>query len=314
MKKTFPFILFFFTVGIAFPWGFWGHKKINRMAVFTLPPGMIGFYKHNIDYLIERSVAADKRRHSDKEEAPKHYIDLDHYGAHPFDSIPKRWNDAVARYSEDSLKAHGIVPWQIEKLMFRLTEAFKNKDADKILYLSADLGHYIADAHVPLHCTRNYNGQLTGQTGIHGFWETRLPELYGDSYEFFTGRAHYIDHPLNEAWNMVRGSSSALDSVLNFEAELNRTFPSDQKYSYENKAAKNVKVYSEEYSRAYNQKLNGMVERRMQAAVSSLGNFWYTAWVNAGQPDLDKLLNKGGLEERENNMDTLRISIEGHED
>jgi hypothetical protein len=58
-------------------------------------------------------------------------------------------------------------------MLNRLTRAFKEHDRERILRYSADLGHYIGDAHVPLHCTRNYNGQLSGQHGIHGFWESR---------------------------------------------------------------------------------------------------------------------------------------------
>ena len=32
-----------------------------------------------------------------------------------------------------------------------------------------------------------------------------------------------------------------------------------------------------------------MVERRMRLAIISVASFWYTAWVNAGQPDLTDL-------------------------
>ncbi len=62
-------------------------------------------------------------------------------------------------------------------MLARLTTAFKNKDPAKILKLSAELGHYIADFHVPLHASSNHNGQYTNQKGIHGFWESRIPEL-----------------------------------------------------------------------------------------------------------------------------------------
>lgn len=153
----------------AYTWGFFAHKKINQLAVFTLPPEMITFYKKHIDYLSEHAVDADKRRHAVKDEACRHYIDIDHYGKSPFDSVPKYWKDAVKKYSEDTLKEYGIVPWHIETMMYRLTQAFKDENVDRILYLSANIGHYIADAHVPLHTTKNYNGHLTNQKGIHAF-------------------------------------------------------------------------------------------------------------------------------------------------
>jgi hypothetical protein len=36
----------------------------------------------------------------------------------------------------------------------------------EILFIAADLGHYIADAHMPLHTSDNHDGQLTDQKGI----------------------------------------------------------------------------------------------------------------------------------------------------
>ena len=110
---------------------------------------MINFYKINIEYITENAVSPDKRRYAVKEEGPRHYIDIDHYGKSPFDSMPRKWNDAVRKYTEDTLQAYGIVPWHIEKMTRRLEEAFRQGTVDRILRLSADLGHYVSDAHVP---------------------------------------------------------------------------------------------------------------------------------------------------------------------
>lgn len=273
-------------------WGFYGHKRINRMAVFTLPPEMFGFYKNHIEYITEHAVDPDMRRYSIKEEAPRHYIDIDHYGPNCFDSVPRFWKKAVAKYTEDTLQAYGIVPWWIDVMTYRLTEAFRAGDVDKILRYSAELGHYVGDAHVPLHTTENYNGQMTNQVGIHGFWESRVPELLGDNYDYFVGRSYYIESPINTAWEIVQVSHSEVDSVLTLEAKLNAATPADRKYAFENRGNTTVKTYSEEYTKAYNDQLNDMAERRMRAAIIMLGSYWYTAWVNAGQPDLSKLENK----------------------
>lgn len=277
---------------MVFSWGFFAHKRINRMAVFTLPPGMIGFYKKHIDYITEHAVDPDKRRVAVEGEEEKHYIDLDHYGEDPFQIVPSQWKEAVNKFTEDTLRAYGIVPWHIDKMIYRLTEAFKEEDMDKILHVSADLGHYVGDSHVPLHTTENYNGQLTNQKGIHGFWESRIPELKAEDYDYFVGRAKFIEKPIDLAWNAVRGSFSAKDSVLKFEAELNSTFPSDRKYSYESRGQQMLRVYSEEYTNEYNRMLNGMVERRLRSSIIAVGSLWYTAWVNAGQPDLSRLDNR----------------------
>lgn len=287
MKKTVLIIILQFIFINGFSWGFFGHKLINRMAVFTLPEGLLLFYKSNIEFITDHAPDPDKRRYTVPEEACRHYVDLDHYELTvPIDTVPKYWKDAVAKYTEDTLNAYGIVPWHINTMKYRLTEAFKEKDVDKILKLSADIGHYIADANVPLHATENYNGQFTGQNGIHGLWESRLPELFSENYDFFVGRAVYAADVQGLAWKASEGSFAAKDSVLLFEKQLSASFPSDQKYSMEQKGQTQVKVYSRSYAEAYHRQLAGQVERRMRSSVLAVGTIWYTCWVDAGQPDL----------------------------
>ncbi len=269
------------------------------MAVFTLPPELITFYKSNIEFITEHAVDPDKRRYAAAGEAPRHYIDIDHYahdGEDPFKVVPKQWNDAVAKFSEDTLQAYGIVPWHLEIMVERLTRAFRDKDVDRILRVSSDLGHYVGDAHVPLHTTENYNGQLTNQYGIHGFWESRIPELVAEEWDYFVGKAEYIEKPLDKAWITVEASHRAVDSVLQFEKQLTEEFDEDKKYSFENRGAVIMKVYSEEFTLAYNKMLDGMVERRMQSAIHTVGSFWYTAWIKAGKPDLSDLTEKSASE------------------
>ena len=291
MNRNLKIIVFFlFLSSILYssiPWGFYAHKRVNRYAVFTLPEELVGFYKKHIDHLTEHAVDADKSRYAIKEEAPRHYIDIDHYGENPFQEMPKKWSDAVEKFSEDTLLAYGIVPWHIQKVYNRLVKAFEEKDIDYILKNSADLGHYVSDAHVPLHTTENYNGQLTNQKGIHAFWESRLPELFADDYDYLVGTAEYQYSVLDVAWKAVESSFNSLDSVLLFEKELSLEFEQDKQYSYEKRGTKTIKVKSADYSLAYHTKLDGMVERRLKLSIISIGNLWYSAWVDAGQPIIE---------------------------
>lgn len=275
-------------------WGFFGHENINRLAVFTLPAEMNGFYKKNIHYIVEASVNPDKRRYAVAEEGPRHYIDLD-----DFDSIailPRYWSEAVKKIGEDSLMKNGIVPWHTYTMFLRLREAFMLGDPDRILRISSELGHYVADAHVPLHTTSNHNGQKTDQHGIHGLWESRLPELFYKDYDFFVGRAKYVPDVQKLMWDVVAQSHACVDSVLAFEKQLANEEAS-RKYSFETRAKQTIKVYSFRYSKLYHSRLQGMVERRMRASISTVGNLWYTAWVDAGQPDLKKLMDYKPTEE-----------------
>lgn len=342
-------------------WGFFAHKRINRLAVFTLPPEMMVFFKPNIDWLTDHAVDPDMRRYASKVEAPRHYIDLDVYGTPPFDNLPRQWADAMMQYTDvwivtdagdtvqvfgrqkpvpenlarpykdfyfrqllprfyedeemldaDSLNAflqqneiplrakaaffrehlseHGIVPWHLQKMQRDLTEAFRQRNTKRILRICADMGHYIGDAHVPLHTTSNYNGQQTGQHGIHGFWESRVPELFADEeYDFFVGKPDYIANPADYFWQAVFDSHSMVDSVLVMERNLSSSFPADRQMCPDMRNGRSVMAPCRDYAAAYQTALQGMMERRMRAAIHATGSAWYTAWVDAGQPDLSKM-------------------------
>jgi hypothetical protein len=316
--------LFLFAASLLIPihcfcWGFYAHQKINYQAVFLLPPQMLRFYKPHLQFLSDHAVDPDKRRYVVEQEGPRHYIDLDHYGSYPFDSLPRRWNEAVARYTEDTLQRYGIAPWWLQVMHHRLVAAFKERRTAHILKLSAEIGHYMADIHVPLHASTNHNGQLTGQHGIHGFWESRLPELLAErEWNFFIGRAGYIPDPGHFIWQRVLESARAADTVLRYERELSAAFPADQKFAFETRNGTVVRQYSSAFATAYDRKLKGMVERRMRQSIEAVASFWFTAWVDAGQPDLGTLLGKEFGEKDEKEFEELNRawkinSIKGRE-
>ena len=346
------FCLIFFSFKIS-DWGFYAHAKINRLAVFTLPSDLIGFYKKHLDYIEREAVGPDKRRYASKHEAVRHYVDLDIWGTFPFDDLPRNWVNALISKTEiysisnegdstqitesqlldstsyrpffinqilknyyeeewiidcdslnsilktpnnncekvigiDKLSEHGILPWHLQSMQKKLTKAFENGDVDRILRHSADFGHYIGDAHVPLHTTKNYNGQLTNQRGIHGFWESRLPELYADSdYDFWVGQAEYISDKEEFYWNIVLESHQLVDSVLLIEKDLSEIFPKEQQYCVEERNAILVKTPCPAYAKAFHERMDGMVEKRMRESIFAIGCAWYTAWIDAGSPDLD---------------------------
>lgn len=270
------------------------------MAVFTLPPELFPLYKAHIEYITEHAPDADKRRYAVEGEAENHYIDLDRYytgKGNLFDTLPMKWEQAVAKFTEDTLRSHGILPWNLEKVFYHLVKAYREKNLEQILKYSADIGHYVGDAHVPLHTTRNYNGQLTGQYGIHGFWESRLPELFADNYDYFVGKAQYIAYPPEVIWTAVLESFSLKDTVLLLERKLHDDFSPDAIYSVETRGRTTLKVYSYEYATAYHTLLEGMVEQRMRSSILRLGSFWYSAWVKAGKPDVKEIMNQSVHEE-----------------
>lgn len=267
-------------------WGFYAHKRINHQAIFILPPPLIGFYKQHLAYITAHAIDPDQRRYVNPEEAPRHYIDIDVFGDSAIYTMPHYWKDAVAKFTEDTLKAYGIVPWYVQLMKYRLTQAFRERDVEEILKLSADMGHYVADANVPLHTTENYDGQMTGQKGIHGLWESRIPELYGKDFDLWTGRAFYLVSPKEAIWAAVTQAHEAVDSVLSIEKNLLEHFPGDKIYSRELRNGKSTQVYSRHFCKVYQRKMHGMVQRQMRRAISLVASFWYTCWVDAGQPTL----------------------------
>jgi hypothetical protein len=270
-------------------WGFFAHTQINRFAIFTLPTGINRFYKSNIQYISDHAVDADKRRYADTAEAPRHYLDVELYEK-DIDSIPTKWDDAVEKYGIANLNKNGILPWQIQVSYRKLVNAFKTRDSARILIYSSYLGHYIGDAHVPLHTTHNHNGQLTNQVGIHAFWESRLPELFANEYKYVVGKARYIENPLSESWKIIKHTHSLVDSVLSCEAMVSASHPSYKKYSFSRRKHLVLKQYARGYSKAYHNAMNKMVERQMRASILAIGSFWYSAWVDAGQPKLENMV------------------------
>jgi hypothetical protein len=307
MRGCFILLVILCLAESGFCWGFFAHKRINRYAVFLLPAEMLLFYKKNLLLIEEHAVDPDKRRYLIKEEGPRHYIDLDHYGRYPFFSLPRKWSDAVVACNEDSLYKYGIVPWWTQVMLNRLTEAMQKKEIFKILKLSAELGHYVADAHVPLHASSNHNGQLTGQQGIHGFWESRIPELLADEeWDFVLGKGNYLKDPERYIWDCVFQSAAAADTVLKAERWLSLQFATDKKYAFEERNGKVVRQYATLYTRSYDKILRGMVERRMQESVNAVASFWITAWVQAGQPNLAALADLSFSAEEKAAFDLLQ--------
>lgn len=268
-------------------WGFFAHKLINQHAVHTLPAELAVFYKKHIQLITEKAIDPDKRCYIDTLESPRHFIDIDNYDQGQIDSIPIHWSQAKEKYQERQLRAHGIIPWQIQFTYQKLVQAFRNKELQAIIRHSADLGHYLADAHVPLHTTSNYNGQFTGQIGIHAFWESRIPEMFAKRYNLLVGKATYIKSPLDTAWLIVKESHARVADVLEIERQLAREFPKDRQRGFIKRNNVLVATYSDAYSEKYHERMQGMVEQRMRASIRRIGSFWFSAWVDAGQPTLD---------------------------
>lgn len=298
-KWTISLVLFLAMIGLS-SWGFLVHRTVNQIAIYNLPEPLRTYFHQDKSYLVSNAPRPDTRRNTDKTEATKHFIDIEKFGPNAANNMPLDWASAVKKYSEDTLKEYGWGPYNVIMQLDHLTNAFKSGNQDSILFYAADLGHYIGDLHVPLHTTINYDGQLTGQKGLHAMWESTIPELAMNQYQLFNShKATYLKDPALSIWQAVRKANSLLPAMLAIEKEVSIQFTPETKYQIKMWYGKETKAYTKEFAAAYAQGLGPTINAQLIASANLITDFWYTAWVNAGKPNLatTRALNSGLEEE-----------------
>lgn len=290
LKKFALTVLITSVLIISTGWGFLVHKTVHQLAVYELPEAMLPFFYQQMDYLVTHAPRPDMRRNEDSTEATKHFIDLEMFGDRAAAKMPLDWNRAVQKYTADSLLKYGYVPYHIIYMKGKLTEAFRQGNKDSILFYAADLGHYIGDAHVPLHTTVNYDGQLTDQKGLHGLWESMIPELEIGNYSLYsTHKATYLKKPAEAIWQAVRKAAGLVPDMLLKEKEVSKGFTEEQKFRVQIRRGKETKSYTTAFAKAYAEALGTTINDQLRSSANLIADFWYTSWVDAGKPDLSRI-------------------------
>ncbi|MDO7849553.1 zinc dependent phospholipase C family protein [Hymenobacter sp. M29] len=287
--------------GTAGAWGFFGHRIISQVAVYELPSSMQAFYYRHMPELVHLSTAPDERRNDDPTEAPKHYIDMDHYSEdNPFGKMPRQYDKAVEKFKADTLKKYGTVPWVVMEMKDNLTEAFRSRDTAAIVKYSAELSHYVGDAFVPLHTTVNYDGQLTDQKGLHSLWESQLPEKYINDYKLDGEPAKYVKDPLAAIWDVLAQSYGFLGETFDRATKIEKVMKPEVRFTFSHKYGKTSRRYSDAFAAEYEKAVGGMVDYRLKGAPTLVSSLWLTAWQDAGKPDLNALMtpNKPSKDEK----------------
>ena len=175
----------------------------------------------------------------------------------------------------------------------RFTNDFRKCDKDSVLFYATDLAHYVEDANVPLHTSLNYDGQLTNQKGLHSLWESTVPELMIQDFNLEAKKkAKYLKHPEKEIWKAVRRAAKLVPDVLNLEREVSQSFSDSTKFRVQKRNGRDVKSYSTAFARAYGARIQAGVNEQAKYAANLVADFWYTAWVDAGRPDLSGMMVK----------------------
>lgn len=257
-------------VSIVLGWGGEGHKLISKKAMTLLPAEMSGFTEWR-DYISDHSVDPDMRRENDKSEAPKHFIDIDFYPEFLNGRMIEDRSTLDSEYGDSTVIKMGLLPWATLDSYRNLVKALKEKDRGKALTFAADLGHYVADGHQPMHVIMNYNGQMTGQKGVHFRYESVMVDsnIVEISNDFLSENAEYIKEPLNFIFNYISNANSVADILLNAD-------------TYAFKMAKSRE--DGEYYRLLWFRTKYITETQIESAARDFASLFYSAWVDAGKP------------------------------
>jgi hypothetical protein len=253
-----------------YAWGPAAHRLVNNWAVGTLPPAMRPFFEARRSFLIDHASDPDEWMKKDPYERSRHYIYLDKYGLFPYIELPYSYKDAVAKYSGRRVSRNGVLPWRIGEYSLKLTDDLRTQNWDQAQFDAAVLAHYVADAHDPLNTTQNFDGQLTAQTGLGLRFGSNMVDRYTNFFMFHPEDAGKVDDPTTYAFTMCLEANTWVDRIL-WADWRSRSGLSD---------------YTDEYFDRFYTQIGSTATQELNAAAHDAGSYWYSAWLNAGQPAL----------------------------
>ena len=263
-------------------WGYDGHRRINYIASRQINGPFGQFLKQNSEPLKWYAVAPDYNKKIDKEEFHKHFIDSDFYDKYPFDNIPKNYSTLVSKYGEDNIKKYGIAPWTIKETSDRIIDLLKRNQFEEAVYNMGVLGHYISDLHMPLHTVINYDGQFSGNEGIHKRWELHLVNKYIKNIKP-VGEIETVEDPWTFSMKIVKESFKAHHLILEADTKARKLLTKEQ--------AEKLKSYETlSFEKPYLDVLfaetGDLLRDRLGRSVIRLAYIWKYCWEEAGKPEL----------------------------
>lgn len=308
IKRIILFILLILST-FSLAWGFYGHKLIAEWSVYSLPQSMMPFYVRSKDHLKETSVLPDILKNSVPKEYCRHYIDLEHW-----DTIINLSYNVDSCLLDETCFSRGILPYILKDEFNKLITAFRNKNSESIIRQSGVLSHYCSDLCVPLHTTENYDGQLTGQNGIHALWESYLLERFSSSYDLYEISAKqetdFEKRILAELYN----AHHLVKPVLKGHKYCQRRL-GDKALGFYRRKGKIEEGYSEQFQDCFHTMASSQIENQLRRSIQLTSDLWYTAWIIANKPNLDSLGVPDFIKKNENQSRFLHKKNDkrGHE-
>jgi hypothetical protein len=253
----------------ALAWGDHGHKPANAAAVDNLPEPLRSQFETLKVYLVDHASDPDLLAHDDAAERPHHYTDMDADDAYPFPNLRRQFvTDRAAPMSWQFRNGDSL--WQIERFTLRLADSLQHRRWQEAEEDAVFVAHYAADLTQPLHTVKNYDGQLTGQKGVHARFETDLVNALAGDWQLKPQPAIFLPD--------LRGRIFE-EAVASFNCR-NLIFAADR-------IAVSGRTYLDpQYTEVFYKLAGPLAEKRLSAAASFVSSLWYTAWVRAGKPRL----------------------------
>lgn len=263
-------LIIIFCASTALAWGPKGHVLVTKWAVETLPDPLKGYFEAYQQELLAHVNDPDEWMKKDRFEAFRHYIYLDEYGRFPYLKLPHSYQAAIRNFGAGRVMQRGTLPWQIGEFSLRLTTDMRQGKWDQARKDAAVLGYYIADAHDPLNTTDNFNGQLTGQTGLSARFGANLIDRYRNFILFRPEPAQRISDPTGYAFGMVIEANTWVNNILLGDLRARDDLPG----------------YNDDYYDRFYSATSSILMHELSGAANDIGSYWYTAWLNAGKPSL----------------------------
>jgi hypothetical protein len=252
-------------------WGANAERLVAGKAIDTLPPDIRGFFEANRKYLTSHVTGPlDLLAKNPEAERRNHFIYLDHYGKFPFDSLPRDYKAALAKFTKSKLEKAGVLPWQIGVYSQKLTAAMRDHDWEQTRLAAADLAAYVAQAHDPFHTTENFDGHLSGQTGVDVRFGTNLVDRYSLFFPMRPNDAMPLRDPTEHAFDVCLTAHAFLENIL--LADL--------------RARQGLTDYTDDYYDRFYNLAGTILIRQLSDAATDVGSYWLSAWINAGRPQL----------------------------
>lgn len=249
-------------------WGTNAQRLIVARAVDSLPSELRPFFENNVGFLVQHVNDPLTQLDKHPNERNNHFIELDKYGKFPFETLPRNYKAAIEKYGKSKIEASGVLPWQIGVYSQKLTDDFKTGRWEEAKVDAAFLANYVAEAHDPFNTTENYDGKISGQSGVNDRFNAVLVDRFSSFFPLNPHDASYIHDPTDYAFETCLSAHSQVEAVL----------------LADRRAKHGLGSYTDEYyDRFYNLAAATLI-RQLSDAASDIGSYWLTAWINAGKP------------------------------